>query len=82
MNDMKAKIISLKGIEFEGEIQSFTVRTQNGEITVLNHHHPLVTLLASSKARLVTETNEEKIFDIQEGVLRVDPNNQLTALIR
>lgn len=78
---MKAKILSLKGIEFEGDIQSLNLKTRVGEITVLPHHHPLMTILEKGTARLVTTQGEKKNIPVASGFLEVDKQNNLTVLI-
>ncbi|KKU69653.1 MAG: hypothetical protein UX94_C0019G0005 [Parcubacteria group bacterium GW2011_GWA2_47_21] len=69
---MKLTIYSLKGVEFEGEAASFNVRAEDGEITVLDHHRPLITLLAGG-ARIVQRQNRSMVrikreFDSLSGL--------------
>ncbi len=42
---MKLYIYKLDKIEYEGETESVTIPTVDGEITVLPHHIPLITRL-------------------------------------
>lgn len=78
---MFAKIISLKGIEYEGEISSFNVKTESGEITILDHHRPLITILKKGMAVLIGSKSEKKELAITGGFLEVDSHNRLSVLI-
>lgn len=78
---MVVKILSLKGKVFEGETVSANLKTQIGEITILDHHRPLVTLLAKGDAVLKQKDNKEKRVSINSGFLEMSPDNTLTLLI-
>ena len=78
---MKLKIISLKGIEFEGEVQSLNIKTASGEITVLDHHRPLITLLGKGTARIGLGENDLKEIEIESGFLEMDDRNTLSVLM-
>lgn len=78
---MFAKIISLKGIEYEGEVTSFNVKTESGEITILDHHRPLITILKKGIAILTAAKSEKKEIPINGGFLEIDAHNHLNVLI-
>lgn len=78
---MKLAIKSLKGIEFQGEAVSLNLKTASGEITVLDHHRPLITLLVSGIATIGHENGEEKKIEIQSGFLEVDNKNNVVVLV-
>jgi F0F1-type ATP synthase epsilon subunit len=69
------------GVRFDGEASSFNVKTRAGEITVLDHHHPLITILEACKAVVIKQNGDRAEFDIQSGFLEMDPNNTLTVLV-
>ena len=75
------QVISLKGVQYEGDIKSVNVKTTSGEITVLDHHLPLITVL--TKGQLVVEdTNgKETVIHTESGFLEVKDGNQAVALI-
>ncbi|KKT76891.1 hypothetical protein A2W48_02915 [Candidatus Giovannonibacteria bacterium RIFCSPHIGHO2_12_44_12] len=77
---MKLTIYSLKGVEFEGEAASFNVRAEDGEITVLDHHRPLITLLAGGTAKIGLPDSSVKNFQISSGFLEMDDRNNLSIL--
>jgi len=76
---MKLTIYSLKGIEFEGEAASFNAKTRNGEITVLDNHRPLITLLEEGTAKIGLQ-DSIKNFEIKSGFLEMDDRNNLSVL--
>lgn len=77
---MKLSIISLKGLEFEGEVSSLNLKTTSGEITVLDNHRPLITQLVEGRAVVIKETGEKLSFDTRSGFLEVSENNRATLL--
>jgi len=79
---MLCKVLSPKGIEFEGDIVSFNTKTRSGEITILDHHHPIMTILERGVGRVVTISGEQKAIDIDSGFLEVNSQNKLTVLIQ
>jgi len=78
---MKVHIFSLQGIEFQGEAAGFNVKTQSGEITVLDHHLPLVTILKEGKANVLKVDGSHSEFSIHGGFLEVSPKNEVNVLI-
>ena len=78
---MYLKVVSLKGIEFEGQIKSLNIPTQNGEITVLDNHRPIISVLKPGLAIITKIDNEQKEVEISSGFLEVDNNNHLNVLI-
>ena len=77
---MKLSIISLKGVEFEGEVKSVNLKTTSGEITVLDNHRALITALAPGKATVITKEENTVSFEIRSGFLEVGEGNRATIL--
>ena len=77
---MKLSIISLTGIEFDGEATSLNLKTTSGEITVLDNHRSLLTSLVSGRAVIIKKDGEKLYFDISSGFLEVGSGNQTTVL--
>lgn len=78
---MKLALYSLEGVQYEGEATSLNIRTTSGEITVLDHHRPLITILTAGMGTITTDTGEKISIPIRSGFLEVDADNTLTALI-
>ena len=77
---MKLSIVSLKGLEFDGEISSLNLKTTSGEITVLDNHRPLITQLVKCQALIIKDSGEKLNFNITSGFLEVSEHNQATIL--
>ena len=77
---MKLNIISLKGLEFEGDISSLNLKTTSGEITVLNNHRPLITALKKGEVVVIKEGGNKLNFNIESGFLEIGEGNRATIL--
>jgi len=64
---------------FAGEAVSVTLKTTEGEITILPSHEPLVANLIPGAVTVRTKDGPQK-FEIDGGVLEVS-NNQVTVLL-
>lgn len=78
---MQIKIYSLRGIQYEGEAVSLNVMTEAGEITALDHHRPLVTILKPCNLKVEEKDGTKKIIPVTGGFLEVGEDNEVTALI-
>ena len=78
---MQLKIFSLKGIQYEGEVSGLNVKTSSGEITILDNHRPLITLLKKGRAFIITKEGERKPIEIKSGFLEKDAGDKLSLLV-
>ena len=78
---MMLQVITLKGIQYEGDIKSVNVKTTSGEITVLDHHLPLITVLAKGQLVVTDASGKETVIHTESGFLEVKDGNQAVALI-
>lgn len=78
---MKLTIYSLKGAEFIEEAKAFVVKTKSGEITVLDHHRPLISALEKGKARIIKPDGAIIEKEINSGFLEVMPGSRVDVLI-
>ncbi|MEK7562585.1 MAG: F0F1 ATP synthase subunit epsilon [Patescibacteria group bacterium] len=93
---MKLSVYSLKKILFQGEARLLNCKTVTGEITVLDNHETLITVLAPGVIRVV-EINpsapfdsaqgrssglREHFFPINSGFLEVKENNEARVLVQ
>ena len=78
---MYLKILSLKNVEYEGEVVSLNVKTQSGEITILDNHRPLISVLKKGLAVITDEKNNQKELEIESGFLEMTDGNKLNLLI-
>ncbi len=79
---MQARIYTLKGPLYEGEAKKVNVKTFSGEITILDHHQPLVSVLAKDgRVWLETMDGARHEYPAPSGFLHMNGNNELTVLI-
>lgn len=64
---------------FSGEALSLSLKTTEGEMTILSKHEPLVANLVPCEVVVKTALGQEK-FEISGGVLEIS-NNQVTVLL-
>ncbi len=79
---MKLNVISLKGLEFDGEVSSLNLKTTSGEITVLDNHRPLITALKKGEAVVIKKGGDKLSFNIESGFLEIGEDNRATILAR
>ncbi len=66
---MKVIVSKVDRVLFEGEAKELLVPGVDGEMTILSHHTPLVTVLRKGKVRV--RTDQELSWDIEKGILEV-----------
>ena len=76
---MKLSIYSIQNTLFEGEVQSLTLPTPLGEITVLDGHIPLISLVSPGEIRYI-HSGAQKILALARGVLEVRPGSEAVIL--
>lgn len=64
-------LITPEKIVFQEEVESATMPTVDGEITVLPHHIPLITALTNGVIQLKTGSDIHYV-SVSEGVVKVD----------
>jgi F-type H+-transporting ATPase subunit epsilon len=78
---MKLRVYSLKEVLFEGEAKALNLKTEIGEITILDHHRPLITVLKEGPVKITLVGGEEKFLKSAGGFLEVKPGNEVSVLI-
>ena len=79
MSKIAIKIVTPERIVFEDSVDSVSVMTENGEITVLPDHLPLVSLLRAGEMRL-KDSNTETLLAVSTGLIEVRPGNTVIIL--
>src|SRR3989338_3756889 len=69
--NLQFKIVTPERIVFEDTVDAVILPTTEGEITVLPHHIPLVTLLRAGVLR-IKKGNEETPLAVSSGIIEVD----------
>lgn len=76
---MKFKIVTPEKTIYENEIFQVSIPTTSGEITVLPHHIPLVSVLAAGELKIKDKQGENHIA-VSGGFLEVKGNNEIIIL--
>jgi F-type H+-transporting ATPase subunit epsilon len=71
---MKIEIITPDRKVYDGEIKSVRVPGKKGSFQVLNDHAPIISTLENGPVIIVDEANNEKMFEIDGGVIEVKAN--------
>ncbi len=78
---MKLSVYSLKKVLFQGEARLLNCKTVTGEITILNNHETLITVLSAGTLRIIDNKQEEHFFPIKSGFLEVREGNEVRCII-
>lgn len=79
---MPTQILSLKGVEYGGVTKLLNVQTQDGEITILPGHQPIISVLKKeSRIYLNDDKGERHEYHVKGGFLHLDGNNNLQILV-
>ena len=78
---MKLGIYSLQKVLFQGEASAVNCRTRTGEITILDHHRPLISILAPGTMKIVDEAQKEHYIPVTSGFLEVRSGNEARFLV-
>lgn len=71
MSTLKLTIITPDTTVFDGLVQSVTLPTSDGEITVLPNHIPLISIVVPGTV-MTKNDGREQLFAISRGVIEVD----------
>lgn len=76
---LKFKIVTPEKTVYENEIFQVSIPTMDGEITVLSHHIPLVSVLKAGELRIKDKDGDHSIA-VSGGFLEVRGNNEIIIL--
>ena len=78
---MKLGIYSLRNVLFQGEAVSINCRTESGEITILDHHRPLISILNEGTVKITDGHKKEHYIPVRSGFLEVKSSNEVKFLV-
>jgi ATP synthase F1 epsilon subunit len=78
---MQLRIYSLKGVIFDGQCASLNLKTESGEITILDNHSPLISVLKKGVVSIIKKDGTRQEINIKDGFLDVKPKNRVDLLI-
>lgn len=76
---MQFRIVTPEKQVFSDDVDQVSLMTKDGEITVLPHHIPLVTILLPGELRY-KKNGEESALAISSGFAEVRPDNSIVIL--
>lgn len=76
---MKFKIVTPEKVLIEAEVDSVTVPTQTGEITILQNHIPLVSNLVPGELHF-SQNGTKTFFAVSGGFIEVREHNEVVVL--
>ncbi len=79
MDKITFQIITPEKAVFSEKVDQISAMTANGEITVLPHHIPLITILKPGELRYKKD-GEEKVIAVSGGFAEVKPDNTFVVL--
>ena len=78
---MKLSIYSLKKVLYQGEVEAVNCKTTSGEITVLDHHRPLISVLPRGVVKVTDVEQKDHYFEVLSGFLEVCDTNDMRLLV-
>jgi F-type H+-transporting ATPase subunit epsilon len=78
---MKVSVYSLKNTLFDAEAESATFDTTTGQITVLDNHEPLITVLKEGLIKIIGKDKKENYIQVKDGFLEVRSQGSVRAII-
>jgi F0F1-type ATP synthase epsilon subunit len=79
---MQLGVYSLEKVLYQGEASSVNCNTKSGEITILNHHEALISILASGVLKIIDTHNQEYYIPVDSGFLEVNSRNETKILVQ
>lgn len=78
---MRVSIHSIQKTLYEGAAEKLICRTPQGQITILDHHLPMISRVIGPSAEIVDKEGKRSIIDIDSGVLEVRPESEVVLLV-
>ena len=77
MKTFRTRIIEADDTFFDGELESLTVPTIDGEYGVLAQHENLVVAIIPGTVRFTPAGEEERLASVSDGMMRIEDNDVL-----
>ena len=80
MNKFRLKIAKIDELVFDRDVLSLNCPGVEGDLTVLPHHIPLITLLKEGVLRIRIDEDSKEEISIKKGILEVGKNETIVLL--
>ncbi len=78
---MTLGVYSLEKVLYRGEAVSVNCATAMGEITILDHHQQMISILKKGVMKIVDNNGKEHYINVSSGFLEVGSGNEIKILI-
>ena len=78
---MKVGVYSLQKVLFQGTASALHCKTANGEITILDHHRPLFSVLESGVIKVTDTEGRDHYVQVASGFLEVTQTNESRCIV-
>jgi F0F1-type ATP synthase epsilon subunit len=78
---MKLGVYSLQKVLFQGEATSVNCNTRMGEVTILDNHEALVSIVEKGTMKIVDKDQKEWYIPVSSGFLEVNSGSQVKILV-
>jgi F0F1-type ATP synthase epsilon subunit len=78
---MKLGVYSLQKVLYQGEAELVNCQTATGEITILDHHRPLISILKQGVMKIVDSGKKEHYIPVASGFLEIRAGNEARFLV-
>ena len=72
---MKLEIITPEKRLFDGKVKLVKVPGASGSFEILNNHAPIISTLTKGTIKVITETDQKELIDIDSGIVEVKANS-------
>ncbi len=72
---MKLEIITPEKRLFDGKVKLVKVPGASGSFEILNNHAPIISTLTTGTIKVITETDQQELIDIDSGIVEVKANS-------
>jgi F0F1-type ATP synthase epsilon subunit len=78
---MRIGVYSLQKVLYQGDVVSVNCQTATGEITILEHHRPLISILKKGTMKIVDKEKKEHYIPVRSGFLEVRSGEEARFLV-
>jgi len=78
---MRVGVYTLQKVLYQGEAEAVNCQTATGEITILNHHRPLISILKKGVMKITDREKKEHYIPVSAGFLEVRSGDEAKFLV-
>ena len=71
----------MQRVLYQGEAESVNCMTASGEITILDHHEPLISMMKKGIMKIVDGEKKEHYIQVRSGFLEIRAGNEAKFLV-